>query len=57
MSTPRAATTAQQTVRPPAKPDRTETGRVVSDTASKRKPTGPVTYKIEKGSNVWPGLE
>jgi hypothetical protein len=56
MSTPRAGTTTQTTVRPPLKPERTETGRASPDTASPRKPTGPVTYKIEKGSNVWPGF-
>ena len=39
------------------KPERTETGRVSPDTPSPRKPTGPVTYKIEKGANVWPWLK
>ncbi len=56
MSTPGAGTTTQKAVRPPVKPERTETGRVPADTASPRKPTGPVTYKIEKGSSVWPGF-
>jgi hypothetical protein len=29
----------------------------MSDKVSPRKPTGLVTYKIEKGSNVWPGFK
>jgi hypothetical protein len=55
MSTPRAGTTTQTTVRPPLKPERTET-RVPPETAPPRTPAGPVTEKIEKGSNVWPGF-
>ncbi len=57
MTMPRAGTTVKQTVRPPEKPETTKDGRVAPDNASPRKPTGPVTYKIEKGANVWPWLK
>ncbi len=30
-------------------------GRVLSDKPARRKPSGPVTYTIQKGANVWPG--
>jgi hypothetical protein len=57
MNPPRAVATVEQTTRPPAKPERTEAGRIPSGDDSSLKPTGPVTYKIEKGSNVWPWLK
>jgi hypothetical protein len=34
---------------------RTEAARTLADKARHGKPSGPVTYTIEKGANVWPG--
>lgn len=35
--------------------ERTGAGSVLSETAHRHKPSGPVTYVLEKGANVWPG--
>ncbi len=36
-------------------PERSAAGRVMADPAPRRKPTGPVIYRVEKGADVWPG--
>jgi hypothetical protein len=35
-------------------PGRSAASRVIADPAPRRKPTGPVIYRVEKGADVWP---
>ena len=35
--------------------ERSTASRLIADPAPRRKPTGPVIYRIEKGADVWPG--
>lgn len=44
-----------QTPRQSSKPMLSLAGRVPMKKAAPCKPTGPVTYSIQKGANVWPG--
>ena len=46
--------TIQQNPRPPSNETRKLSERVLSETTKRRKPTGPITYTIEKGANVGP---
>ncbi len=39
----------------PAKPVRFLSGGPSSESAPKRKPSGPVIYRVENGADVWPG--
>jgi hypothetical protein len=34
--------------------ERSMGGRTLSDAQPSKKPSGPVTYKIQKGADVWP---
>ena len=43
-----------QTPRQSSKSERSLAGRGLTEKAAPRKPTGPVTYSIEKGANIWP---
>ena len=36
-------------------PERSAAGRLVADPTPRRKPSGPVIYRVEKGADVWPG--
>jgi hypothetical protein len=44
----------RQIDRDPQKETHQLAGRVLSDKKKPLKPSGPVTYTIEKGANVWP---
>jgi hypothetical protein len=34
---------------------RPASGQALADVAPRRKPTGPMIYRVEKGADVWPG--
>jgi hypothetical protein len=56
MNKPKTEKTGRHAEAPP--PNRSEqslAGSVLSESGHKRKPSGPVTYKIQKGADVWPG--
>jgi len=55
MNKPETGKTGRRTDAPPPKAEKSLAGRVLADAAPKRKPSGPVIYRIEKGADVWPG--
>jgi hypothetical protein len=55
MTKARDNATVPQNPRSTTKNVRTEAARTLADKARHGKPSGPVTYTIEKGANVWPG--
>ncbi len=46
--------TGQKVPRQPSKDQHAVTGQILSDRPKRAKPTGGITYTIEKGANVWP---
>ncbi len=55
MSEPNTGTPVQRAPRTAPQVERPVAGRASPEPLSPRKPTGPITYKLEKGANVWPG--
>lgn len=46
--------TGQRMPKQPSKDPRPAASRIEGDRPKRAKPTGAVTYTIEKGANVWP---
>jgi hypothetical protein len=55
MTNPSNSAPVHKEPRPVSDGRKSVAGRVLDGTHSDRKPVGPVTYKLEKGANVWPG--
>jgi hypothetical protein len=54
MNKPKSGEPVRHAPRPTGREQVSEAGRVLTQAPPKRKPTGAVIYKIEKGADVWP---
>jgi hypothetical protein len=55
MSSSKVRVPAQRGSRASRKPDQAANGHSSPEPVPRRKPMGPVIYKLEKGADVWPG--